>query len=89
MPVRDMTVIGDSAEAFKATEVLASALPAILPAAILVTPHQARRVKGLLPDILNRVGPLRTGQLRAGRSRPGAPGRALRAVHGEDGMQVG
>jgi len=58
MPARDIIVIGGSAGGFEATQVLVSALPADLPAAIFVTLHQAPMAKGLLPEILNRAGPL-------------------------------
>jgi two-component system chemotaxis response regulator CheB len=58
MPTRDIIVIGASAGGFEAIQKLAAGLPADLPAAVFVTLHIHERSKGILPDLINRAGPL-------------------------------
>lgn len=59
MVARDIIVIGASAGGFDATEKLVSMFPPDLQAAVFVTIHVAGRSSGVLPEILNRVGPLK------------------------------
>ncbi len=55
---RDIIAIGGSAGAFDVVQELVSRLPADLDAAIFLTLHQSERGEGILPGVLNRVGPL-------------------------------
>jgi len=59
MPVRDIVVIGASAGGVETLTRLVRALPANLPAALFVVIHFPQNGVSLLPDILNRNGPLR------------------------------
>jgi two-component system chemotaxis response regulator CheB len=56
---RDVIVIGTSAGGVEALRELASGLPPGLPAAIFVVLHIPPTAPSLLPNILNKVGPLR------------------------------
>ena len=58
MIARDVIVIGASAGGFDAVQKLVSMFPADLQAAVFVTVHLAERSAGILPEVLNRVGPL-------------------------------
>src|SRR5690349_15215676 len=58
MPKRDMIVIGTSAGGVEALMTIASALPSDLPASIFVVLHQPPNGKSVLPNLLNRAGPL-------------------------------
>jgi len=59
MPGHDVIVIGASAGGVEALVTLAGSLPANLPAAIFVVLHIPAQSPSLLPEILNRSGPLR------------------------------
>ena len=54
----DLIVVGASSGGIEALRVIVGALPAELPAAVLVVVHMAPDSPRLLADILNRVGPL-------------------------------
>jgi two-component system chemotaxis response regulator CheB len=58
MAARDIIVIGASAGGFEALQKLVGTLPAELPAAVFITLHVSERSLGILPDFLNRAGPL-------------------------------
>ncbi len=58
MTKRNIIAIGASAGGFEAIQKLASAFPPDLAAAVFITQHQAGRSEGILPEILNRAGPL-------------------------------
>ena len=58
MPRHDVIVIGASAGGVEALITLVGSLPADLPAAIFLVLHIPAQSPSLLPDILNRVGPL-------------------------------
>jgi two-component system, chemotaxis family, protein-glutamate methylesterase/glutaminase len=58
MVARNIIVIGASAGGFEAVPKLVGALPADLKAAVFVTMHLFERSEGILPEILNRAGPL-------------------------------
>ena len=58
MAARDIIVIGASAGGFEALQKLVGTLPAKLPAAVFITLHVSERSLGILPDFLNRAGPL-------------------------------
>src|SRR5579884_450214 len=59
MPGHDMIVIGASAGGVEALAQLAQSLPPDLPAALFVVHHFPVDATSVLPDILNRCGPLR------------------------------
>ena len=58
MTPRDIIVIGTSAGGIDALKVLASTLPNDLNAAVFITLHVAPYSLGLIPEILQRAGPL-------------------------------
>lgn len=58
MPGHDVIVVGASAGGVEALIALASSLHADLPAAIFLVLHIPAQSPSLLPDILNRAGPL-------------------------------
>jgi two-component system, chemotaxis family, protein-glutamate methylesterase/glutaminase len=68
VPTRDIIVIGASAGGVEALSRLASALPANLPASVLLVLHVAPTAPSLLPAILDRAGPLKS--LHAGNDAP-------------------
>ncbi len=55
---RDLILIGGSAGSITALREIVAHLPAALPAAVLVVVHQAQTSPGMLPHILDNVGPL-------------------------------
>lgn len=59
MANKDIIVIGTSAGGIEALRVLVGALPADLNASIFVVLHTAAHSLGVLPEILERAGPLR------------------------------
>lgn len=59
MPGHDVITVGASAGGVEALVTLAGSLPANLPAAIFLVLHIPAQSPSLLPDILNRAGPLR------------------------------
>ena len=58
MTKRNIIAIGASAGGFEAIQKVASTFPPDLAAAVFITQHQAGRSEGILPEILNRAGPL-------------------------------
>src|SRR2546430_13945991 len=61
MPGRDVIVIGASAGGVQALIELLEGLPANLPASLLVVLHTSPTSPGILPQILDRAGPLPVG----------------------------
>lgn len=58
MAAHDVIVVGASAGGFDALQTLARSLPAALHAAVFITQHIYERSEGVLPELLNRAGPL-------------------------------
>jgi two-component system chemotaxis response regulator CheB len=58
MQTKDIIVIGASAGGVEALRRLCAALPADLPAAVLVVQHLSPSARSVLPQLLARVGPL-------------------------------
>lgn len=58
MVARDIIAIGASAGGVEAVQKLVATFPADLNAAIFITIHLYERSGGMLPDLLNRIGPL-------------------------------
>ena len=58
MAKRDIIVIGASAGGFEALKKLVADLPGDLQASIFIVWHMPPDVRGLLPDVLNRFGPI-------------------------------
>jgi two-component system, chemotaxis family, protein-glutamate methylesterase/glutaminase len=58
MVARNIIAIGASAGGFEAIQKIAAAFPADLRAAVFVTLHLFERSEGILPKVLNRMGPL-------------------------------
>ncbi len=72
IPGRDIIVIGASAGGVEALSLLVGQLPADLPASIFVVLHVPAHSPSLLPQILDRRGPLQAGHPADGESiRPG------------------
>lgn len=61
MAGRDIIAIGASAGGYEAIPRLTAGLPVDLPAIVLITLHISRASPGLLPSILDRLGPLPAG----------------------------
>jgi two-component system chemotaxis response regulator CheB len=59
MPTRDIIVIGSSAGGVEALQRLCAALPADLPAAVFIAQHLSPSARSVLPQLLDKVGPLR------------------------------
>jgi two-component system chemotaxis response regulator CheB len=69
---KDLIVIGTSAGGIEALKVLAGGLPADLKAAVFVVLHMGANGLGILPQILERAGPLPAANARDGEAiRPG------------------
>lgn len=58
MPARDIIVIGSSAGGVVALERLCASLPADLPAAVFIAQHISPSARSVLPQLLDRAGPL-------------------------------
>jgi two-component system chemotaxis response regulator CheB len=58
MPTRDVIVIGASAGGVAALQKLCGMLPATLPAAVFVAQHLSPSGRSMLPQLLDRAGPL-------------------------------
>jgi two-component system, chemotaxis family, protein-glutamate methylesterase/glutaminase len=58
MVARNIIAIGASAGGFEAIQKITAAFPADLRAAVFVTLHLFERSEGILPKVLNRMGPL-------------------------------
>lgn len=58
MLVRNIIVVGASAGGVEALQRLCSALPANLPACIFVAQHLSPSARSMMPQLLNRAGPL-------------------------------
>lgn len=92
VPHRDVLVIGASMGGVEALTALVGALPADLPARVLVVQHTAEHSPGLLGEILDRAGPLRAATaedgeaLEHGRIYVAPPGRHLLVT--ERGVRV-
>ncbi len=80
MAKRDVVVVGASAGGVEALKELVAGLPGAFPAAILVVLHVPSTGSGLLPDVLDRIGPLGVqpaadgDELRTGRMLVAPPG---------------
>src|ERR671933_2234360 len=73
MPGHDIIVSGASAGGMEALQILVRGLPADLPAALFVVWHLPPHSFGVLPDVLDRSGPLPAAHARDG--EPIVPGR--------------
>lgn len=58
MVARDIIVIGASAGGWDAIQKIVALFPPDLRAAVFITIHQYERSEGILPQLLNRIGPL-------------------------------
>src|SRR5687768_5335625 len=58
MQTRDIIVIGASAGGFEALKKIVADLPKDFPASMFIVWHMSADVRGILPQVLNRVGPL-------------------------------
>ena len=58
MPTKDIVVVGSSAGGVEALQRLCAALPADFPAALFVAQHLSPSARSVLPQLLDRVGPL-------------------------------
>lgn len=56
---RDIVVVGSSAGGVEALRLFCAALPADLPAAVFVAQHMAPSGRSILPQLLDKAGPLR------------------------------
>jgi two-component system chemotaxis response regulator CheB len=83
MPTRDIIVIGASAGGVSALQRLCAGLPENLPASLFVAQHLSPSARSVLPQLLDRAGPLRAlspvdGQaIEPGHIYVGAPDRHL------------
>lgn len=59
MPMKDIIVVGASAGGIDALQRLCAALPADLPASVFVAQHLSPSARSVLPQLLDRVSPLR------------------------------
>jgi two-component system, chemotaxis family, protein-glutamate methylesterase/glutaminase len=59
MPTKDIIVIGASAGGVEALQRLCAALPADFPGCVFVAQHLSPSARSMLPQLLDRVGPLR------------------------------
>ena len=66
MPGRDIIVVGASAGGVQALSDLVRGLPADLPAAVFIVVHTSPTSPGILPEILQRTGPLEAAHCRNG-----------------------
>jgi two-component system chemotaxis response regulator CheB len=66
MDGHDIIVVGGSAGALEALNVIVRGLPADLPASVFVALHTSPHSPGLIPEILNHRGPLRAAHPRDG-----------------------
>src|SRR3954452_1551840 len=66
MPGHDLIVMGASAGGVQALTELLEALSPQIPAAILIVVHTSPTSPGILPQILDRVGPLPAAHAQAG-----------------------
>jgi two-component system chemotaxis response regulator CheB len=66
VPKRDVVVIGASAGGVQALMEIVEGFPARLSAAVFVVIHTSSTSPGVLPDILNRSGPVKAAQARDG-----------------------
>lgn len=72
MPKHDVIVIGTSAGGVEALLTIVAALPGNLPASIFIVLHQPPNGQSVLPNLLNRAGPLPAVHAEDGESiRPG------------------
>jgi two-component system chemotaxis response regulator CheB len=58
LPNHDIVVVGASAGGVEGLRTIAARLPADLPAAVFVVVHMAAEGRGLLPQLLDKAGPL-------------------------------
>ncbi len=71
MPGHDIIVVGASAGGMEALQILVAGLPPDLPAALFVAWHMPAHSFGVLPDVLDRAGPLPAVHARdGGATRP-------------------
>ena len=72
MPGHDIIVIGSSAGGVEALTTLCGALPADLPASLFVVQHVTPTARSVLPELLDRAGPLTAERAEDGEAiRPG------------------
>lgn len=72
MKTRNIIVLGGSTGAFDAFKTIVAGLPADLDASILIVWHMAAEIRGILPQVLNKVGPLHASEAKEGeRVQPG------------------
>jgi two-component system chemotaxis response regulator CheB len=64
MPGHDIIVIGASSGGIEALTEVAARLPEDIPAALFVVVHVAPRSVSVLPEILNRAGPITAAHAR-------------------------
>src|SRR3712207_2700235 len=64
MPGKDILVVGASTGGIEALKELAAGLPRDFPASVFVVLHTAPHGLGILPEILERAGPLRASNAR-------------------------
>jgi len=66
MPTKDIVAIGASAGGVEAFQRLCASLPADFPASLFVTQHLSASAKSVLPQLLDRAGPLPASSPRDG-----------------------